>query len=522
MAAREAKIVEELRNNLICHICEEQNELRLLPCQNTVCLACLERIASTASEKRQSPTCPYCRKELKLSPSAYPICRLAADIERELDTLSAVIEESNFHNELMCETDGCSRPIDWHCYGCQSFLCTRCSFKPSCTNPESTHQLVEFVKLKEESVRQFEEWKTKKEIEINALESARTQIASEMQQEIAGASCETVADIHVKHEQLKTSHQILSLKTLEEGERAVLDYYTAGISQVSDTEYIRLVHQMTVAIQSSTKAVIVCCQVITNKPCYTVKEASNGQLMVGRNGGFDILDKDGRLVRCIAVPNSQVLSVQEYKGKVYTLCVDFPPSSKRRVIIFSGSSYKRIRSWPVPDYKYVSQLTVSNDKVYVSDTESCRLCVYPVGYQYSKIFFLIRPPTYITNLEFRAPEYLASCPGDSIAISDPKANKVQMRCLKDGTEKWTSSAVSNPVGICCGVRQDMWVWSESSKSLYRLSSHSGKVKEELTHPKFAEFSVGKDMNDMCLTADGGILWAAARTLGLMKFTVEYK
>ncbi|XP_067940300.1 uncharacterized protein [Watersipora subatra] len=506
MAAARADVVEQLRDNLVCYICIERKELRLLPCQNTVCFSCLETIVATATRKRELPKCPYCRNELTLSPSDYPLCRLAADFEREFDRLEAAIKECSLHDEVPCETTGCTRPIDWYCEGCQGFICTRCSRRNSCTRSESSHTLTDFEKLKEESCRLFEEWKKVKNAEIDSLTTARTQMASEMRHEIAGASDDTVADVFAKHEQMKTSHKILSLKSLEVGEKAVLDYYTAGITKVSDTEYIRLVWQMTAALKSDNTPTIESCTVIMDKPCYSVTETSKGQLAVGRNGGFDILDSEGKFIRAVEVYNINIHSVQEYDGNMYTLCRE-PLSSKRHVIVFSSSSYQEIKRWPVPDCNHISQLAVGNNMVYVSDSENRRLSVYPVDYRYSKFFLRNQTPIYTTHNSFSTPDYLASCPEDSIAISDWKASKVQLRCLNDDTVTWTSSAVSEPIGICSGARQDIWVWSDSSKSLIRLSAYTGKMKGEIIHREFAD----KDtLIDMCIRSDGRVLWGATR------------
>ena len=41
--------------------------------------------------------------------------------------------------------------------------------------------------------------------------------------------------------------QIKAISATVDGEKAVLDYYTTDIDKVSDTEYIRLVNQMSTA-----------------------------------------------------------------------------------------------------------------------------------------------------------------------------------------------------------------------------------------------------------------------------------
>ena len=41
MAAARAEVIDLLKLNIECGICTERRELRLLPCQHTICLPCL-------------------------------------------------------------------------------------------------------------------------------------------------------------------------------------------------------------------------------------------------------------------------------------------------------------------------------------------------------------------------------------------------------------------------------------------------------------------------------------------------
>ena len=50
-----------------------------------------------ANQRRSETSCPYCREVLHLAPSDYPVCRMAADFQRELDKLDVAVKNSK-HN----------------------------------------------------------------------------------------------------------------------------------------------------------------------------------------------------------------------------------------------------------------------------------------------------------------------------------------------------------------------------------------------------------------------------------------
>ena len=56
-----------------------------------------ERIKMTANQQGTQTNCPYCREVLLLAPSDYPVCRMAADFQRELDKLDVAVKNSK-HN----------------------------------------------------------------------------------------------------------------------------------------------------------------------------------------------------------------------------------------------------------------------------------------------------------------------------------------------------------------------------------------------------------------------------------------
>ena len=48
----------------------------------------------TANQQGTETNCPYCREVLRLSPADYPVCRMAADFQRELDKLDVAVKNS--------------------------------------------------------------------------------------------------------------------------------------------------------------------------------------------------------------------------------------------------------------------------------------------------------------------------------------------------------------------------------------------------------------------------------------------
>ena len=56
-----------------------------------------EKIKMAAKQQETETNCPYCREVLHLSPADYPVCRMAADFQRELDKLDVAVKNSK-HN----------------------------------------------------------------------------------------------------------------------------------------------------------------------------------------------------------------------------------------------------------------------------------------------------------------------------------------------------------------------------------------------------------------------------------------
>ena len=55
-----------------------------------------------ANQRETETNCPYCREVLRSAPSSYPVCRMAADFQRELDKLDVAVKNSKHNgNNLM-------------------------------------------------------------------------------------------------------------------------------------------------------------------------------------------------------------------------------------------------------------------------------------------------------------------------------------------------------------------------------------------------------------------------------------
>ena len=120
---------------LQCSICQEQFiDPRVLPCQHTFCLHCLEKIAEKRSTTESIP-CPVCCTACDLSMNA--IDELPKNIF-QADLISIVrqgiIQEhkwsvaGNTRNKQLCtlDADECSRPATVYCDICDVYMCEQC------------------------------------------------------------------------------------------------------------------------------------------------------------------------------------------------------------------------------------------------------------------------------------------------------------------------------------------------------------------------------------------------------------
>jgi len=228
------------------------------------------------------------------------------------------------------------------------------------------------------------------------------------------------------------------------------------------------------------------CSVMMSQICYDVTDWE-GKMLVGRNGGFVVVDsrvspytserggqsRSHRVLKSVSTANSgNIVSIQCYNNQIYTLCIEKGSGTKRQVIVFD-SEYSEVRRWSVPDYKFISQLVVCNNKVYVSDTGNKQLCVYSATS--GKLLSTLSNPLFVSPL------HLNVCPPHSLLISDYDANRVHRLDCRSDTITWTSAVVKNPRGIALDhTRREVWVYSKDTKSLFILNSDTGNTSSLLS------------------------------------------
>ena len=164
------------------------------------------------------------------------------------------------------------------------------------------------------------------------------------------------------------------------------------------------------------------------------------------------------------VSTASITGIQYYNGNIYALCRDLDRNAKRRVIVFDSETYKEVNKWAVPGCYFVRNLAVVNDKVYVTDLYNNRLCVYSLTGS--------RVPM-VQHSTFVAPGFLNTCTQDSAIISDRRGNKVYRLDTKEHKVIWTCALIKRPLSLCCDSNGDVWVWSETTNSIFLLSSESG-------------------------------------------------
>ena len=215
-------------------------------------------------------------------------------------------------------------------------------------------------------------------------------------------------------------------------------------------------------------------EMIESDDCYSVSLTPTGLILVGKNKEFGVQKVKGR-VASVRVSQGKVSSIQYYNGEIYILCGDDGLVSQMlyhsiglgegSVIVYNSDSFDEVRKWTVPNARSMRSMAIINKKVYVSDTYNKQLCVYSLTGT---------PITEIKHSTFSKPKYLTVSIPDSIIISDSGANKVYKLYTMDDEITWTCSKVNLPGGVCCHVNGDVFVWSQSTKSLFLLSSVTGE------------------------------------------------
>ena len=204
------------------------------------------------------------------------------------------------------------------------------------------------------------------------------------------------------------------------------------------------------------------CNIITSAPCHDVSEKPNGQILVGRNRGFDVCNIDGGVCESVELNTGCILCIQHYDEFIYALHLEL--ESKREVIVFDSNTLGEIKRWALPDYKHMSKLVVVDNKVYVSDPYNLQLCVYSVAGSLITIFH---------HSTFNAPDLICVSAPESIIVSDKGANKVHKLNAKHDTVTWTCTDVKASMGVCCDTVGNVLAWSELTRSIYIISSMSG-------------------------------------------------
>ena len=139
---------------LECPICQEQfSKPRVLPCQHTFCLHCLEKIREHQSTTGSIP-CPVCRATYHFSTTGIddlPKNIFAAnliDIVQQGDIQGQTKSgTSNTENRQLCtlDTDECSQPATVYCDVCDVYMCEQCELYHKNSKLARKHKMVELT-----------------------------------------------------------------------------------------------------------------------------------------------------------------------------------------------------------------------------------------------------------------------------------------------------------------------------------------------------------------------------------------
>ncbi|KAF6037088.1 hypothetical protein EB796_004603 [Bugula neritina] len=84
------------------------------------------------------------------------------------------------------------------------------------------------------------------------------------------------------------------------------------------------------------------------------------------------------------------------------------------------------------------------------------------------------------------------------------------------------TSIEHSLDIECSVVMSQWCYDvtdwEATKSLFILNSDTGEFKQVIHHKKFTQLPDEVLLTGMCLV--DGELWGAARSSGLLKFTIK--
>lgn len=202
------------------------------------------------------------------------------------------------------------------------------------------------------------------------------------------------------------------------------------------------------------------CIVIKTKTCYDLTYSPSGDVLLAGNRGFDICDRNAVVQRSVLSTQGDFTSIQYYKDKIYTVLKEPKGSNKRRVIVYSTPRYTECTRWELPDYGYVSMLAVSNDKVYVVDSDAKKIQVYSLKGDLITDFH---------HSSFKNPVYMSSCSDNGVLLSDWSAGIVYKIDTTADKVVWQFK-VATPRGVHCDQAGNVWVWSSKEKALYLRSA----------------------------------------------------
>lgn len=205
------------------------------------------------------------------------------------------------------------------------------------------------------------------------------------------------------------------------------------------------------------------CKIISTKTCYDLDIMKTGEILLGIGKGFDIIDQGGKVLRSVKFKTGNANSIQYYKRKIYVLVASSTSTKERWIYVYSLPDYKEETHWELPKFGYISQMAVSNDKVYVVDPDNKKVKIYSLTGEAKPDF---------DHSAFRNPIHLARCPPDGVLLSDWSAGIVyKIECSTDKII-WEFK-VTNPRGVFCDRLGNSWVWAYKEMA-FHLRSADGK------------------------------------------------
>ncbi len=125
-----------LQQLLDCPICMEDNlEPRILPCQHTMCVGCIDRLNETTVSN--TAACPICREEFQIPqggakalPTALALVQLRDFANRKTQLRGLANTKKEVKSQFQCKYCGIrGRNVSHMCQTCSSFMCEYCVTK---------------------------------------------------------------------------------------------------------------------------------------------------------------------------------------------------------------------------------------------------------------------------------------------------------------------------------------------------------------------------------------------------------